>query len=147
MRFYIGCPIDTAKTDPHAELQEAAGIITKCLPTAIIFNPLTAFINAHNMEDHDALFIRRVNEFAIREVDHALFIWNGCPSFGLPLEMELCTEEGIPFILWNKTDRRLGLYMRQVMHANEEGAVVVLSQESLEEELKKLLDEPLTSEL
>lgn len=116
MRFYIGAPIDTSKPEhpPAAQFQELVDVISEAFPiNSVIYHPLSAFQNAEfvNAQD-DLLFVSRINNTALRLADIGVFVWNGSPSFGLPLEIEECCRLNKRFFVWNKTGKRLGLYLR-----------------------------------
>jgi hypothetical protein len=117
MIIYLGLPIDTSKPEhsPSQQISEVTDILDVVFGNDYIaFNPLMAFVNATNIRDYSEMsFLIKVNFEALRSSNLAIFRWNGSPSYGMCIEIETCVNENIPFIVWNTTDKKLGIYLRQ----------------------------------
>lgn len=130
MIIYLGCPIDTARKDtpPQEQIREVAELIQKAIPISVMYNPFSAFCNANSLRDEQDLsemeFIIQMNMDAVDRSHLAVFVWNGSPSYGVPVEIERCYEKEIPFVIWNRTPRPLGLYLRHRAMSRKSNAIV-----------------------
>jgi hypothetical protein len=123
MNVYIGGPIDQARSDctPQEQFAEIARLVVNGLgPDTVVFNPFSAFINAGGAESvEDLWYIININDLALKEADLAVFVWNGSPSFGMPIEIIRRIEYSKPYIVWNRSGKRSGVYLRHRLHTSD----------------------------
>lgn len=116
MKVYIGCPIDNSRPEhsPGETFQSvAAQVVEGFSQECTIFNPYAAFANSGRSTNHfDLAFVANINQFALDNCNMGVFVWNGSPSYGTPLEIERCANSGRLTLVLNLTGRPLGLYMR-----------------------------------
>lgn len=117
MIVYLGCPIDTSRPDcsPQDQYKELADLVLEGFKdrSVVLYNPLTAFVNAHKTTDiKDWGFIIEMNMQALKGSDLAVVIWNGSPSYGVPVELEECVRNLKSFVVWNRSGKALGLYLK-----------------------------------
>jgi hypothetical protein len=117
MKVYLGCPIDHSNVEetPEQQMRNLAGLVVGALgESTVCYNPFAAFLNAENAKTFDELrFVVEINNFALRNCDAAVFVWNGSPSFGVPVEIDLAVQWQRRFFVWNRTRKPLGLYIRE----------------------------------
>lgn len=141
-KVYIGAPIDTARPDcpPGEQMEELArSVLDACLGKAVIYNPLTAYCNAGMVDDVAGFeYIIDLNFEALRKAEIGIFVWNGSSSYGVPIEIEFCYQNEKPFVVWNKTAFRLGLYLRHRARAGR--GMIVQTEEELRDALAILME-------
>ena len=115
MSIYLGIPIDKSQKDPFEEYKRISSIIVEELPWTVIYNPLTAFINAKNIIDSSQMeYLIAVNNAALDAAALAVFIWNGQTTYGVPVEIQRVAGKK-PIVLWNTTEESLGIYLRAAL--------------------------------
>lgn len=122
MKVYLGSPIDMSLGSPADQFQDLANLVMEAIPneSVIFYNPLTAFINAPAVTERaDMKYIIDLNNFAIKNCDISVFAWNNSPSYGVPLEIELMSQLDKPFFIWNRSGRKLGLYLQHAVKAGK----------------------------
>ena len=137
MIVYIGSAIDMSLGSPHDQFAELGQAVVEGYKdkSVIVYNPLTAFINAAKItEAHDRDFLINMNNAAIDGCDLAVFAWTNSPSYGVPLEIERCKSTLKPYVIWNRAGRSLGIYLQQTI--SNSAAKVVNSKEELQELLQ-----------
>lgn len=138
--FYIGAAIDSSGDDPTINFKELISVITEVDPSAVIFNPLTAYVGAGGVSSKNATdFVKSINDFSIRHCDFAVFIWDKNPSFGVPMEISLCASEGIKFAVWNKSGKKAGIYLLNTVESLGSEGVILDKREDLVVYLSRLL--------
>lgn len=138
MIVYIGSPIDTSLEPPHETFELLGQLTVEAISDVVIFNPLTAYINAINAKTKDARsFIVQMNFEALKRADAALFAWNKSPSYGVPVEIEFCYMHDIPFVIWNRSDKALGIYAHHAVD-NASKATIVNNKEAVVSALKEI---------
>ena len=113
--LYIGSAIDQSVgfMECFEELGEA---VLKADEKIVIFNPLTAYINAKNAKTPEQLlFVKYLNETAISKSQAAAFAWRNQPSFGVPVEIDYFARAKKPFFVCNMSGKNLGLYLRSAV--------------------------------
>jgi hypothetical protein len=117
MIIYLACPIDTSRPEisPQEQYKELADLVLEGFKdrSVVLFNPLTAFVNAHRTTDtKDWGFIIETNMQSLKNADLVVAIWNGSPSYGVPIELNECVKSLKPFVVWNRSGKALGLYLK-----------------------------------
>lgn len=140
MRIYIGSAIDTSLGSPEEQFKELSNLVATTLgDSVVIYNPLTAFGNAHKItEQEDLEFVVKMNTSAVERCQAGVFVWTDSPSYGVPLEIENFSSSMKPFIVWNKGSKKPGLYLRYAMGKYGLGRVTS-SEEETAEALKTLI--------
>jgi hypothetical protein len=115
--IYLGGAIDSASADSRAKFQEIGALIIGAFGKAVtIFNPFAAFMNANQVpSDEMDEFVVAINTKALMSADLAVFVWSGCPSFGVPYEIVMRSEQNKPIIVYNISGKPAGIYMRHVL--------------------------------
>lgn len=132
MRIYIGSAIDTALGAPEEQFKELAEIAKAAFPnqSVVVFNPLTAYINASSADNPaDLEYICKLNFQALDQADLALFGYTNSPSFGVPLEIERCAEQNKPFVVWMREGARSGIYLKRAV--SQSGTFTSSKEESI----------------
>jgi hypothetical protein len=130
MIVYLGAAIDTSLGSPADQFNMLSELVLKANKGSVIFfNPLTAFINAHAItREQDMQFLIDINNTALDRADLAVFSWTSSPSMGVPLEIQRCKEQKKPMVIWNRTPKKLGIYLRSGMGRNQ---IIVESEEDV----------------
>lgn len=129
MRVYVGCPIDQCGQNPLESMSRlidlvngAAAVLSSPASPPIIYNPLSAWSNAHLAEDAEDLdFVYGVNQKALLDADLGVFLWNGSPSFGIPVEIAAAKRA----LVVNTSGKMPGLYLKRAVLSK--GAIVSFS--------------------
>lgn len=119
---YIGAAIDQAIAPP----EEQYGLLKKLVVEAlgdgnfVGYSPFNAFFGAESTRSQRTnAFITEVNTEALWNADLAVFIWSDSPSFGVPIEIATCVEHKIPFVVWDRSSKKVpSIYL---MDAIEKG--------------------------
>lgn len=132
MRIYIGSAIDMSLGSPEQQFNELANMVIEALGSSVIvYNPLTAFANAHKITEHSDLeFVIHMNNEAITNCDAGVFAWTDSPSFGVPIEIEKFSLDKKPFIVWLRGTKSPGLYLRNAVHRNGLGRFTATGEET-----------------
>lgn len=118
MRVYIGSAIDTALGPPEEQYKDLVDVVLSAFPgqSVVIFNPLTAYSNAHAASKlEDIEFVCKLNEKAVELADMAVFSWTKSPSFGVPLEIQEFARAKKPFVVWMREGSKSGLYLKRAV--------------------------------
>lgn len=116
--IYIGSPIDQA-VGMFECFKELADAVLAGDNKVTIFNPLTAYVNAHKAESsHQLFYVKKINEYVISQSDAAAFAWRNQPTFGVPLEIDYFARAGKPFFICNLSGKGLGLYVKALVAEN-----------------------------
>jgi hypothetical protein len=143
MIVYLGAAIDTSLGSPADQFNELGNLVIKAAGeerSVIIFNPLTAFMNAHAItHEQDMQFLINTNNAALDAADLAVFSWTNSPSMGVPLEISRRKDKKTHMIVWNRTPKKLGIYLRQGLATNQ---LIVDSVEELADALANFFRMP-----
>lgn len=135
MIVYLGAAIDTSLGSPAEQFSELSNAVIKAAgeTSVILFNPFTAFINAHAITDEkDMKFLIKTNNSALDNAGLAVFSWTTSPSMGVPLEIQRRKKRRTPMVIWNRTPKKLGIYLRQGLGEEQ---IIVDSAEELDASL------------
>lgn len=140
---YIGAAIDQANGSPDDQYNELKKIVTEALgdENFVGYSPLHAFFGADKTRSRKTnQFVVRVNEEALLCADLAVFVWSDSPSFGVPLEITHCKEYKIPFVIWDRSTKKLpGIYLQHSVDAIADNACMVSSREEVINSIKHLM--------
>ena len=133
MIVYIGSPIDTSLGSPQEQFEELGNAVIEADPNVLVFNPLTAFMNAVNIGfgKRSCAYVEAINYQALSNADIGVFVWNSSPSFGVPLEIHWCQKLRKPAIVWVKS--KTGIYL---INALDPIGVMVESRQDLVEAVR-----------
>lgn len=135
MKVYAGAAIDTALGNPADQFSELMQLVQEAFgeKSVIIYNPFGAFNGNKNITDlKDIKYLIHVNEEALLASDLAVFIWSDSPSYGVPAEIEYCYQNNKAFIVWNRSSKPAGLYMKAAV-MNGRGAIATTREQFLTE--------------
>jgi len=137
MIVYIGAAIDAVSVPPAEQFQELGNIVVEALgKDVVIFNPFGAFLNANLITDpEDLQFVVETNFASLDASDIAVFIFSDSCSFGVPLEIYHCSSNGKPFVVWYKSTKNPGIYLR---HYSKN---IVFTKEDLVNKIRELLQD------
>ena len=112
MFVYIGFPIDSSSDSPTNNFRLLVNAVLEVMPESVFYNPFSAFYNVKPSQDHVSSLqkVEKINNYAIHNSNLAVFLWNGTPSFGIPLEIKYCYDNSIPFIVYNSSGKN-SVYM------------------------------------
>lgn len=119
LKVYLGAPIDQTSDDPTKNFKYLKEILQKLVPERFVaYDPLNAFVGAAFAKTKDTrAYVVDINMEAVEGADLGLFVWDGNPSFGVPVEIMKMTQEDIPFIIY--ASGKTGIYLK---HLVEEGS-------------------------
>ena len=134
MQVYIGSAIDTSFGSPEEQFKELSDLVINTLgDSVVLYNPLTAFGNAHRAVDvADLEFVVAINTAAINRCQAGVFIWTDSPSYGVPVEIENFSQSMKPFVVWNRASKSPGLYLRYATKRFGLGRITSSREETVE---------------
>lgn len=132
MIVYIGSAIDTALGSPAEQFKDLASAVVEAFPdqSAVIFNPLTAYVNAQSAKTkRDLEFIVNMNTKAVMQSDIGFFSWTKSQSYGVPIEINSFANSHRPFVLWVRDGAKIGLYLQKDIM--ESGSIVYTREDAI----------------
>jgi hypothetical protein len=111
---YLGAPIDSADA-PHDNFKILSKHVAEVFSHAIMYNPLSAFVQAHSKVDSLCEFVSEVNTRALLSADLGLFMLTDTPSFGVPVEIHQRAERGLSTIIWDRSTKGPGIYVKSTL--------------------------------
>lgn len=139
MVVYIGAAIDQANGNPEEQYRDLKAIVDEALGAGnyVGYSPLHAFFGAEKTRSpYTNKFIADMNNQALVHATVAVFVWSDSPSFGVPLEINYCEKENIPFVIWDRSTKKTpSIYMQKSIEASS----MAFMADSREEVVKQLI--------
>jgi hypothetical protein len=126
MKIYVGGAIDRdldaveSFSSLISEIQEITG------NNVVVFNPSSAFSIGSNVADStiDSIkYVKTINDFSMLKSDICIFMWADKPSFGVPIEIELCARSNKTFIVLDRSSVTSN-YLRIIVADSKGGRIV-----------------------
>jgi len=138
MQIYIGGPIDASLGNPLQNFEDLTRVIQDVAgDEVIIFNPCSAFkVGSKSTDREGCKYVIDINNTALDNSDLAIFVWSDSPSFGVPYEIQRRSLSGKSFIVWNRSLKPAGIYLKQMIFEAKTGVYAGL----VRDRIKKIVD-------
>jgi hypothetical protein len=122
--IYVGYAIDQAGEsvlEVETRIKQALG--KSDLPLIAYFPRAPFFIQQKDELGSKWGFVREVNEAVIAAADGCLFLSSGGFSFGMPLEVDLVSRLGKPWLFVDESQKEIGGYLTALASRDNYGVV------------------------